>query len=203
MIINSIKSKIILALCSLIGLLLLQSYLFNYSQTSLLNLQKSQHNALIQSEAVTNLENDIISLQAHAVSFIDNANENTITKFNFYLNKANLNLDQLKTNTQNQTPEYQNSLIRLGEYLNNYQDTFGQVVVNRQKREHLYITQFKQPIDDLQVTISDLEGSSNNDNKVIFNDVLLTISNLKHAIISYLYKPNFDEAQNVKQNLNH
>ncbi|WMS90557.1 response regulator [Pseudoalteromonas sp. HL-AS1] len=203
MIINSIKSKIILALCSLIGLLLLQSYLFNYSQTSLLNLQKSQHNALIQSEAVTNLENDIISLQGHAVSFIDNANENTITKFNFYLNKANLNLEQLKTNTQNQTPEYQNSLIRLGEYLNNYQDTFGQVVVNRQKREHIYITQFKQPIDDLQVTISDLEGSSNNDNKVIFNDVLLTISNLKHAIISYLYKPNFDEAQNVKQNLNH
>uniref|UniRef100_UPI00331C2B39 hypothetical protein n=1 Tax=Pseudoalteromonas sp. 19-MNA-CIBAN-0066 TaxID=3140422 RepID=UPI00331C2B39 len=64
-------------------------------------------------------------------------------------------------------------------------------------------TQFKQPIDDLQVTISDLEGSSNNDNKVIFNDVLLTISNLKHAIISYLYKPNFYEAQNVKQNLNH
>ena len=203
MIINSIKSKIILALCPLIGLLLLQSYLFNYSQTTLLNLQKSQHNALIQSEAVNHLENDIISLQAYAVSFIDNANENTITKFNFYLNKANLNLKQLKTNTLHHPLEYKNSLIRLGEYLSNYQDTFGQVVVNRQKREHLYTTQFKQPIDDLQVTISNLEESSSDSNKVIFNDVLLTISNLQHAIISYLYKPNFDEAQNVKQNLNH
>ncbi|KAA1151677.1 response regulator [Pseudoalteromonas sp. FUC4] len=203
MIINSIKSKIILALCLLVGLLILQSYLFNYSQNALLSLQQSQHNALIQSEAVNHLENDIISLQAHAVSFIDNANENTITKFNFYLNKANLNLEQLKTSTLNHAPEHSNSLVRLGEYLNSYQDTFGQVVINRKKREHLYSTQFKQPIDELQVTISDLEESSNNSNKVIFNDVLLTISNLKHAAVSYLYKPNFDEAQNVKQNLDH
>ena len=203
MIIRSIKSKIILALCLLIGLLLLQSYLFNYSQKSLLNLQKAQHNALIQSEAVTHLENDVISLQGHAISFIDHANENTITKFNSYLKQANLSLKQLKSNTLNHTPEYQKSLIRLGEYLKNYQETFDQVVVNRQKREQLYTTQFKQPIDDLKKRIGILENYSSDSKKVIFNDILLTISNLEHATVSYLYKPSFDEAQNVKQNLEH
>lgn len=84
---HSIKSKIVLAACLLTSLLLLQSYLFNYSQKSLLNTQKIQHSALMQSENVTDLENDVVSLQGQAIAYVNHANENTIEKFNFYLKK--------------------------------------------------------------------------------------------------------------------
>ncbi|MBH0056173.1 response regulator [Pseudoalteromonas sp. SWXJZ94C] len=201
--IRSIKSKIILALCLLISLLILQSYFFNYSQKSLLSLQKKQHNALIQNESVASLENDVISLQSQAIAFVDHANENTIEKFSFYLSAAHLNLNLLKTNTLQRTPEYQKTLTRIGEYLNNYQETFDQVVINRAKRELVYATQFKQPITDLKKQITNLETNANIKDKGAYTDILLTISNLEHASVSYLYKPNFDEAQNVKQNLQH
>lgn len=187
----------------LVGLLLLQSYLFNYAQKSILNLQKVQHNALMQSEAVTHLENDVISLQRHAISFVDHANENTIIKFDFYLSKAKLNLEKLQINASNNNTEHQRSLSRIVEYLNNYQGTFDQVVANRQKRAHIYTTQFKQPIDDLQKKVTAIEEDSTGNKEVILNDILLTISNLKHATVSYLYKPNFDEDKNVKNNLEH
>ena len=201
--IRSIKSKIILALCLLMSLLVLQSYLFNYSQKSLLNLQKAQHNALMQNESVTRLENDVISLQSQAIAYVDKANQNTIEKFDLYLNEANKNLNLLKSNSVEHSLEYQSALNRLGDYLSNYQDTFNQIVMNRTKREQLYITQFKQPITDLKIQITKLETQASPKSKAIFSDILLTISNLEHAVVSYLYKPNFDEAQNVNKNLEH
>ena len=200
---HSIKSKIVLAACLLTSLLLLQSYLFNYSQKSLLNTQKIQHSALMQSENVTDLENDVVSLQGQAIAYVNHANENTIEKFNFYLKKANLSLSKLNMNASSHTSSYQEELKRLKEYLNNYQETFSQVVINRTKREQLYITQFKQPIAELKAHIISLDTSTKNEKKAFYTNILLTISNLEHATVSYLYKPNFDNAQNVKQNLEH
>jgi hypothetical protein len=203
MMIHSIKSKIILALCLLVSLLLLQSYFFNYSQTVLLNLQKAQHTALIQTENVTRLENYVISLQGQAIAFVDNANKNTIKKFNFYLNAAELNLKQLKENTLQRNLDYKNTLTRLSEYLDNYQETFDQITINRTKREQHYNAQFKSPINDLKVSITALKAAATTEKKVIYTDILLTISNLEHATVSYLYKPRYDESQNVKKNLDH
>ena len=198
---RSIKSKIIATLAVLAGLLLIQSYLFNHLQKSLTSLQNIQNNAISQSEAVVKLERDVMALQSHAVAFIDKANKNNITKFKTYLDQANIHLEQLKLNTLDKTPEYRNMLARLSEHLANYETTFEKVVVNRQKREQIYLSGFKLPIEELQQKVMALESVSNNDKKILYNDILLTIGNLKHAAVSYLYKPNFDEAQNVKQNL--
>lgn len=198
---RSIKSKIIATLAVLAGLLLLQSYLFNHLQESLTSLQNIQNNAISKSEAVVKLERDVIALQSHAVAFIDDANKNNIAKFKTYLDQANIHLGQLTLNTLDKTPEYKNMLTRLSEHLKNYETTFEKVVINRQKREQIYSSGFKQPIEALQKKVMALESVSNNDKKILYNDILLTISNLKHAAVSYLYKPNFDEAQNVKQNL--
>ena len=198
---RSIKSKIIATLAVLAGLLLLQSYLFNHLQESLTSLQNIQNNAISQSEAVVKLERDVIALQSHAVAFIDDANKNNIAKFKTYLDQANIHLGQLTLNTLDKTPEYKNMLTRLSEHLKNYETTFEKVVINRQKREQIYSSGFKQPIEELQKKVMALESLSNEDKKILYNDILLTISNLKHAAVSYLYKPNFDEAQNVKQNL--
>ena len=198
---RSIKSKIIATLAVLAGLLLIQSYLFNHLQKSLTSLQNIQNNAISQSEAVVKLERDVMALQSHAVAFIDKANKNNITKFKTYLDQANIHLEQLKLNTLDKTPEYKNMLARLSEHLANYETTFEKVVVNRQKREQIYLSGFKLPIEELQQKVMALESVSNNDKKILYNDILLTIGNLKHAAVSYLYKPNFDEAQNVKQNL--
>ena len=198
---RSIKSKIIATLAVLAGLLLLQSYLFNHLQESLTSLQNIQNNAISKSEAVVKLERDVMALQSHAVSFIDDANKNNIAKFKTYLDQANSHLGQLTLNTLDKTPEYKNMLTRLSEHLKNYETTFEKVVINRQKREQIYSSGFKQPIEELQKKVMALESLSNEDKKILYNDILLTISNLKHAAVSYLYKPNFDEAQNVKQNL--
>ena len=198
---RSIKSKIIATLAVLAGLLLLQSYLFNHLQESLTNLQNIQDNAISKSEAVVKLERDVMALQSHAVAFIDKANKNNITKFKTYLEQANIHLEQLTFITLDKTPEYKNMFARLSEHLKNYETTFEKVVVNRQKREQIYLSGFKLPIEELQKQVMALESVSNNDKKILYNDILLTISNLKHAAVSYLYKPNFDEAQNVKQNL--
>ena len=203
MIMRSIKSKIILTLSLLIGLLLIQSYFFNYSQQSLRDLYHVQNKALIQSESVANLENSVISLQGQAIAYVNHANENTIEKFNFFLLQANQNLTKLKSNALKDTSEYQGLLNSLSEYLKNYQKTFEQIVINRQKREQLYIAKFKQPIEGIHAQITALEKNTDAGKKIIFNDILLTISNIEHATVSYLYKPSFDEAQNVKSNLNH
>jgi len=201
MIARSIKSKITLALCVLISLLVIQSYLFNYSQNTLLFLQKAQHDALVQSSNVTQLENEIISLQSQALAFIDKANKSTIDKLNLYFDDATESLEKLKSSTSLRSPEYQNILTRLDEYLYNYKETFNQTVLNRNKRERLYFEKFQHPIDSLIIEIEQLQANATN--QTIYTDLLLTISNLKHAVVSYLYKPNYDEAQNVKQNLNH
>ena len=198
---RSIKSKIIATLAVLAGLLFIQSYLFNHLQKSLTSLQNIQNNAISQSEAVVKLERDVMALQSHAIAFIDKANKNNITKFKTYLDQANIHLEQLTLNTLDKTPEYKNMLTRLSEHLKNYETTFEKVVINRQKREQIYSSGFKQPIEELQKKVMALESLSNEDKKILYNDILLTISNLKHAAVSYLYKPNFDEAQNVKQNL--
>ena len=198
---RSIKSKIIATLAVLAGLLLLQSYLFNHLQESLTSLQNIQNNAISKSEAVVKLERDVMALQSHAVAFIDDANKNNIAKFKTYLDQANIHLGQLTLNTLDKTPEYKNMLTRLSEHLKNYETTFEKVVINRQKREQIYSSGFKLPIEELQQKVMALESVSNNGKKILYNDILLTISNLKHAAVSYLYKPNFDEAQNVKQNL--
>ena len=203
MITRSIKSKIIIALCVLITLLILQSYLFNYSQKSLFELQNAQHKALLQSESVTRLENDVISLQSQAIAYLDHANSNTIEKFNMHLNAAKRDLDTLSTYLNEYDENYQNNIKRLNEYLNNYQDTFNRVVVNRTKREQLYITQFKQPIEALKAQLNELKKSTltSKQNKIV--NTLLTISNIEQATTNYLHKPNYDEAQNVQDNLAH
>ncbi|CAM2821569.1 hypothetical protein PAT01_35800 [Pseudoalteromonas atlantica] len=203
MITRSIKSKIIIALCVLITLLILQSYLFNYSQKSLFELQNAQHKALLQSESVTRLENDVISLQSQAIAYLDHANSNTIEKFNVHLNAAKRDLDTLSTHLNEYDENYQNNIKRLNEYLNNYQDTFNRVVVNRTKREQLYITQFKQPIEALKAQLNELKKNTltSKQNKIV--NTLLTISNIEQATTNYLHKPNYDEAQNVQDNLAH
>ncbi|MBQ4798606.1 response regulator [Pseudoalteromonas sp. MMG006] len=201
MLTRSIKSKITLALFVLISLLIIQSYLFNYSQNTLLSLQKAQQQALVQSSNVTQLENEVISLQSQAIAFIDKANKSTIDKFNLYFNHANISLGKLKNSISQRSPEYQNILIRLDEYLHNYKETFDQTVLNRNKRERLYSEQFQKPIESLILEIEQLQIDATQ--QTIYADTLLTISNLEHAVVSYLYQPNFDEAQNVKQNLNH
>ncbi len=127
----------------LISLLIIQSYLFNYSQNTLLSLQKAQQQALVQSSNVTQLENEVISLQSQAIAFIDKANKSTIDKFNLYFNHANISLGKLKNSASQRSSEYQNILIRLDEYLHNYKETFDQTVLNRNKRERLYSEQFQ------------------------------------------------------------
>ena len=201
MITRSIKSKITLALCVLISLLIIQSYLFNYSQSTLLFLQKAQHDALVQSSNVTQLENEVISLQSQAIAFIDKANKSTIEKFNLYFDDANKSLEKLKKSTSQRSLDYQNILTRLDEYLHNYKETFNQTVLNRNKRERLYSEQFQHPIESLIIEIERLQINATD--QTAYTDTLLTVSNLEHAVVSYLYKPSFDEAQNVKQNLNH
>ncbi|MDC9527254.1 ATP-binding protein [Pseudoalteromonas sp. Angola-30] len=203
MITRSIKSKIIIALCVLITLLILQSYLFNYSQKSLFELQNAQHKALLQSESVTRLENDVISLQSQAIAYLDHANSNTIEKFNMHLNAAKRDLDTLSTYLNEYDENYQNNIKRLNEYLNNYQDTFNRVVVNRTKREQLYITQFKQPIEALKAQLNELEKNTQTSKQSVIVNILLTISNIEQATTNYLHKPNYDEAQNVQDNLAH
>lgn len=203
MIVRSIKSKIIIALCFLITLLILQSYLFNYSQKSLFKLQSAQHKALLQSETVTRLENDVISLQSQAVAYLDHANTHTVDKFNVHLNAAKINLEQLRKNFPDYDDDYQNQITRLGDYIKSYQETFNQVIINRTKRELLYESQFKQPINNLKAQINKLEKTSTLKNQTLFVDTLLTISNIEQATASYLHKPNYDEALNVQNNLAH
>ena len=203
MITRSIKSKIIIALCVLITLLILQSYLFNYSQKSLFELQNAQHKALLQSEAVTRLENDVISLQSQAIAYLDHANSNTIDKFNMHYNAAKMDLGRLSKHIEEYDESYQSNIKRLNEYLNNYQDTFNRVVVNRTKREQLYLSQFKQPIDTLKAQLNKLEKSTFGNKQTIIVNILLTISNIEQAANNYLHKPNYDEAQNVQDNLAH
>ncbi|TMO81667.1 hybrid sensor histidine kinase/response regulator [Pseudoalteromonas sp. S3776] len=203
MITRSIKSKIIIALCVLITLLILQSYLFNYSQKSLFELQNAQHKALLQSEAVTRLENDVISLQSQAIAYLDHANSNTIDKFNMHYNAAKMDLGRLSKHIEEYDESYQSNIKRLNEYLNNYQDTFNRVVVNRTKREQLYLSQFKQPIDTLKAQLNKLEKSTLGNKQTIIVNILLTISNIEQAANNYLHKPNYDEAQNVQDNLAH
>ncbi|MDO6548232.1 hybrid sensor histidine kinase/response regulator [Pseudoalteromonas carrageenovora] len=185
----------------LISLLIIQSYLFNYSQSTLLFLQKAQHDALVQSSNVTQLENEVISLQSQAIAFIDKANKSTIEKFNLYFDDANKSLEKLKKSTSQRSLDYQNILTRLDEYLHNYKETFNQTVLNRNKRERLYSEQFQHPIESLIIEIERLQINATD--QTAYTDTLLTVSNLEHAVVSYLYKPSFDEAQNVKQNLNH
>ncbi|MEL0604587.1 ATP-binding protein [Pseudoalteromonas undina] len=203
MITRSIKSKIIIALCVLITLLILQSYLFNYSQKSLFELQNAQHKALLQSEAVTRLENDVISLQSQAIAYLDHANSNTIDKFNMHYNDAKMDLGRLSKHIEEYDESYQSNIKRLNEYLNNYQDTFNRVVVNRTKREQLYLSQFKQPIDTLKAQLNKLEKSTLGNKQTIIVNILLTISNIEQAANNYLHKPNYDEAKNVQDNLAH
>lgn len=203
MITRSIKSKIIIALCVLITLLILQSYLFNYSQNSLFELQNAQHKALLQSEAVTRLENDVISLQSQAIAYLDHANSNTIDKFNMHYNDAKMDLGRLSKHIEEYDESYQSNIKRLNEYLNNYQDTFNRVVVNRTKREQLYLSQFKQPIDTLKAQLNKLEKSTLGNKQTIIVNILLTISNIEQAANNYLHKPNYDEAKNVQDNLAH
>ncbi|MEL0640261.1 response regulator [Pseudoalteromonas aliena] len=142
-------------------------------------------------------------MQSQVIAFVDKASKNKIEKFHFYLDNAHKSLRKLKENTFQRTPEHQNILSRLDEYLHNYKETFNQVVINRNKRESLYSEQFQKPIELLKIKITKLQSDSETKEKAIYSDIFLTISNLEHAIVSYLYKPSFDEAENVKQNLNH
>ncbi|MEJ2911456.1 ATP-binding protein [Pseudoalteromonas sp. C12FD-1] len=203
MITHSIKSKIIIALCALITLLILQSYLFNYSQKVLFELQNAQHKALLQSESVIRLENDVISLQSQAIAYLDHANSNTIDKLNMHLYAAKMDLDTLSTHLNDHDESYQNKIKRLNDYLKNYHDTFNRVVINRTKREQLYVSQFKQPIEALKAQLNELKKNTltSQQNKIV--NTLLTISNIEQAASNYLHKPNYDEAQNVQDNLAH
>lgn len=197
---RTIKAKIILALCLLMSLLILQSYLFNVSQKSIFRLQKAQHNALMQSESVTRLEKDVISLQSQVFNFLERGSKNSKDKFNFYLDEANQNLKELQNHQLKHSPQYQDLLLRLDGYLKNYQETFEQIAINKTKREQLYTTQFKHPIDALKTQITQLENTTLNN--AVYTDILLVISSLEHATISYLYQSNFDDALNVKNNIN-
>ncbi|WP_338365608.1 ATP-binding protein [uncultured Pseudoalteromonas sp.] len=201
MIVRSIKSKIITALCVLIALLIAQSYLFNYSQKNLFELQNAQHKAFLQSEAVTRLENDVISLQSQAIAYLDHANSNTIDKFNFHLNAANKEIKQLGIHLNEYDDSYKSQINRLKEYLNSYQETFKRVVVNRTKREQLYVEKFKQPIEKLKSQLEQLKNKTlaNEQNKIV--NTLLAISKIEQAATNYLQTPNYDEAQNVQRYL--
>ncbi|MBQ4832729.1 response regulator [Pseudoalteromonas sp. MMG010] len=201
--INSIKSKVILTLSVLVILLIAQSYTFNISQKQLYTLQVDQHQALEQSDNITELENHILSLQSQANLYTNNPHEYTVDKLHHYLDLAKQDINALDKHAIEHNSHYQKSLSKLFEYLNNYQDTFNQVVLNKKQRESLYQQQFQAPLNQLKKDLVAKQKTASDEQKSDYVDIILLITNIEQNTQSYLYNPAFDKSNSTQLNLHH
>ena len=137
---TTLKGQILLVSTALVLLLATQFFLSRNSQSTFVESLDLTQQALVKVNLVRELERDVIDLQRNVLIYKESASDSAITRFNDLMQKNYANLAQLKllTSQQENSDRFLSYISRMNNHLNDYQESFSNVIVGRMRRESLY-----------------------------------------------------------------